>query len=103
MSREIVDACWVEPGAALSPDLVAYEARARECETAFEMERHFCAEASPRRDGRAPPRLPPIPRAPLLVAGDPPRPVAGVCTGGRHGGSRADRQTVPNGVGMPRR
>ena len=29
--------------------------------------------ASPRRDGRAPPRLPPIPRAPLLAAGDPPR------------------------------
>ena len=24
-----------------------------------------CAEAFPRRDGRAPPRLPPIPRAPL--------------------------------------
>ena len=44
VSREIVDACWVaakQPGAALSPDLVAYEARARECETAFEMERHF--------------------------------------------------------------
>ena len=37
-----------------------------------------CAAASPRRNGRAPPRLPPIPRAPLLVAGDPPRPVAGV-------------------------
>ena len=38
-----------------------------------------CAEASPWRDQRAPPRLPSIPRAPLLVAGDPPRPVAGVC------------------------
>ena len=69
-----------------------------------------CARASPRRDTahRAPaeisptppapgaPRpsstpppavvLPPIPRAPLLAAGDPPRPVAGVCTGSRYMG-----------------
>ena len=34
-----------------------------------------------------------------VVAGDPPRPLAGGCTGIRHGGSRADRQTVPLAFG----